>query len=109
MLTFKPHGDLAIANGIAHLLLKNGTYDKAFVEKHCNFRKDTAEPSLNGQPMNFDEYRAAMEQYTPEEWQTRVDLAAAYRLREALRGRKVALILSGGNCSLAHLREALAL
>lgn len=30
----KPHGDLAIANGIAHLLVNNGTYDKAFVEKH---------------------------------------------------------------------------
>ena len=34
-------------------------------------------------------------------------LAAAYRLREALRGRKVAIICSGGNCSLEHLRQAL--
>ena len=36
-------------------------------------------------------------------------LAAAYRMREALRGKKVALILSGGNCSLEHLRQALTL
>jgi threonine dehydratase len=35
-------------------------------------------------------------------------LAAAYRMREKLRGRKVAIICSGGNCSLEHLRQALA-
>jgi threonine dehydratase len=34
--------------------------------------------------------------------------AAAYNLREALEGKKVALICSGGNTSLQHLREALA-
>ena len=36
-------------------------------------------------------------------------LAAAYRLRDQLKGRKVALICSGGNTSLDHLRLALAL
>lgn len=35
-------------------------------------------------------------------------LALAYQLREQLRGRKVALMLSGGNSSLEHLRRALA-
>ncbi len=34
--------------------------------------------------------------------------AAAYNLREELEGKKVALICSGGNTSLQHLREALA-
>lgn len=34
-------------------------------------------------------------------------LAAAYRLREELAGKKVGLVCSGGNTSLAHLREAL--
>lgn len=34
-------------------------------------------------------------------------LAAAYRLREDLRGKRVGLICSGGNTSLNHLREAL--
>jgi threonine dehydratase len=34
-------------------------------------------------------------------------LAAAYRMRASLSGRKVALILSGGNTSLAHLKDAL--
>jgi threonine dehydratase len=35
-------------------------------------------------------------------------LAAANRMREQLRGKKVALICSGGNSSLEHLRQALA-
>ena len=34
-------------------------------------------------------------------------LAAAYRMRSELRGRRVALICSGGNSSLEHLRQAL--
>ncbi len=35
-------------------------------------------------------------------------LAAAYRLREELAGKQVGLICSGGNTSLAHLKQALA-
>lgn len=65
-LQFAPHSDLAIANGIAHLLLKNGTYDREFVERHCSFRKDSDPPVLEGAAMTFDEYRAALEPYTPE-------------------------------------------
>jgi threonine dehydratase len=34
-------------------------------------------------------------------------LAAAYRLRDELKGRKVGLICSGGNVSLEQLRRAL--
>jgi len=34
-------------------------------------------------------------------------LAAAYQMREALAGKRVGLICSGGNTSLAHLRQAL--
>jgi hypothetical protein len=30
-------------------------------------------------------------------------------MREELKGKKVALICSGGNCSLEHLRQALAI
>ncbi|MBT3218559.1 MAG: molybdopterin-dependent oxidoreductase [Proteobacteria bacterium] len=65
-LQFNPHSDLAIANGIAHLLLKNGTWDKSFVEKHCAFRGDSEPPSLKGQAISFDQYRAGLEAYTPE-------------------------------------------
>ena len=65
-LQFSPHTDLAIANGIAHLLIKKGTYDKEFVRKHCNFRQDTKPGKLKGQPMTFEAYKKAMALYTPE-------------------------------------------
>ncbi|MFU8806911.1 MAG: molybdopterin-dependent oxidoreductase, partial [Bradymonadaceae bacterium] len=65
-MEFRPQSDLAIANGIAHLLLKNETWDKEFVEKYCNFRGASEPPTLNGQAITFDEYRKSMERYTPE-------------------------------------------
>lgn len=65
-LEFRPQSDLAIANGIAHLLIKNGTYDKDFISKFCNFRKDTDSPSLFGQASTFEEYSKLLEEYTPE-------------------------------------------
>ena len=65
-LNFKPHSDLAIANGIAHLLLKNGTWDKDFVDEHCAFRADSNPPELFGAAISFDEYKKRMEEYTPE-------------------------------------------
>ena len=67
VIRFEPNTDLAVANGIAHLLLENGTWDQDFVEKHCAFRKDTDDkPSLFGQPSTFEEYKAALAEYTPE-------------------------------------------
>jgi nitrate reductase (cytochrome) len=69
-LQFNPNSDLAIANGIAHLLIKNGTYDRDFVERFCNFRKDSVDdkgqPVLTGQPMSFEEFCSELERYTPE-------------------------------------------
>ncbi|NUQ66960.1 MAG: molybdopterin-dependent oxidoreductase [Phycisphaerales bacterium] len=67
-LQFNPQSDLAIANGIAHLLLKNGTYDKRYVEKFCNFRQlDPEKPDvMQGKPMTFAEYESALAEYTPE-------------------------------------------
>jgi threonine dehydratase len=35
-------------------------------------------------------------------------LAAAYKMREQLQGQRVGIVCSGGNASLAHLRQALA-
>jgi len=65
-LQFRPHSDLAIANGIAHLLIRNGTWDKSFVDAHCNFRAPSDPPALTGKAITFDEYRAMVEVYTPE-------------------------------------------
>ncbi|MPZ44104.1 MAG: pyridoxal-phosphate dependent enzyme [Betaproteobacteria bacterium] len=61
-----------------------------------------------------DEIRQAMvwmieRAHTLAEGAGAAPLAAAYRMRAELRGRKVALICSGGNSSLEHLRQALAL
>lgn len=60
-----------------------------------------------------DEIRQAMvwmieRAHTLAEGAGATPLAAAYRLRASLQGRRVALICSGGNTSLDHLAEALA-
>lgn len=65
-LPFKPHTDLAIANGIAHLLIKNDTYNKEFVSNYCNFRAASDPPNLFGKAITFDEYKKSVEKYTPE-------------------------------------------
>jgi nitrate reductase NapA len=65
-LQMKPHGDLAIANGVAHLLLERGTFDKAFVDAHCAFRGASDPPTLEGKAITFDEYKASVAPYTPE-------------------------------------------
>lgn len=66
-LEMKGHGDLAIANGIAHLLIKNGTYNRKFVESFCSFKApDDANPNLHGKPISFEEYKNLLDPYTPE-------------------------------------------
>lgn len=65
-LEFRPHSDLAIANGIAHLLIENEQYDREFVENHCNFRAPSDPPSLFGKAIDFEEYKAQVKRYTPE-------------------------------------------
>ena len=66
-LEMKGHGDLAIANGIAHLLIKNGTYNRKFVESFCSFKApDDENPNLHGKAISFDDYKAFLEPYTPE-------------------------------------------
>ena len=65
-LRFRPHTDLAIANGIAHLLVKRGTWDRDFVSEHCAFRADSDPPKLFGKAITFEDYAASLEPYTPE-------------------------------------------
>ena len=79
-LNFHPHTDLAIANGIAHLLLKNGTYSKTFVETYCNFRADSDPPALKGKAITFEEYRQQLAKYTPE-YVERVSGVPAQKIR----------------------------
>ena len=66
-LEMKGHGDLAIANGIAHLLIKNETYDQEFVKEFCSFKApDDENPNLHGKPISFEEYKKLLEPFTPE-------------------------------------------
>jgi len=64
-LAMQPHGDLAIANGVMHLLLKRGTWDKQFALRHCAFRAASDPPTLNGKAIDFATFEAALEKYTP--------------------------------------------
>ncbi len=65
-LEMRPHTDLAIANGIAHLLLRNNRFDRRFVENHCAFKADANPVTLHGRAITLDEYRKMLEPYTPE-------------------------------------------
>lgn len=77
----KPHGDLAVANGIAHQLLARKTYRQDFIEKYCNFRADAPPErfdqlkdwadyktfgTLTGKPISFAAYEKMLAPYTPE-------------------------------------------
>ena len=68
VLLMKPQGDLAIANGILHLLLRDDTYHHEFVEQHCAFRaaEDDDHPTLQGRAIELSELRTRLEPYTPE-------------------------------------------
>lgn len=65
VLLMKPQGDLAIANGLLHLLIARGTYDKEFVEKYCAFRGESDPPSLNGKAISFEDFKREIAEYTP--------------------------------------------
>jgi nitrate reductase (cytochrome) len=65
VLRFKPQTDLAIACGIAHLLLENGTWNREFVEAHCAFRAPSEPATLQGKAISFEEYRKLLAPYTP--------------------------------------------
>ncbi len=65
-LQFNPHTDQLIANAVMNALIQRGTYDKAFVEKHCAFRKDSDPADLFGQAIPFDEFARGISEYTLE-------------------------------------------
>ena len=66
-LQMKPHGDVAIALGIMHLLIASENYDKSFVSKHCAFRAPESEsPTLEGVAITEQEFRKRIARYTPE-------------------------------------------
>jgi nitrate reductase NapA len=79
---FEPNSDLAIANGILHLLLKRGDVDRAFIEENCVFRRGIEDVEQIGygcfgdqtekytfkdeaRESSFEDFVSALEEYTP--------------------------------------------
>lgn len=75
-ILFRPQTDLAIANAICYEIVKNGWYNEAFIEQHCNFFKGLTnigyglndKESFKDQPqkITLGEYRKLLADYTPE-------------------------------------------
>jgi len=76
VLLMKPQGDLAIANGIIRHLIVHGKVDRDLVDNHCTFRAGLENPGYGTEdhfkfkeqafPLTFDEYRLAVDEYTPQ-------------------------------------------
>ncbi len=75
-IIFKPQTDLAIANGIAYLLIRDNSIKKDFIKKHCLFKKgrenigygleDGFAFKEEAREVDFDTYRDYVSLYTPE-------------------------------------------
>ena len=75
-IIFKPQSDLAIANGIANLLIKNDTINADFIKNHTLFKKGKEDIGygLNdkfvftdeAKEVEFDDYKTYVSRYTPE-------------------------------------------
>ena len=76
-IRFRPQTDLALANGIAHLLLEKGTYDKEFVERYCAFRAPDDAKTLLGKAITLEDYKRQMAEYTPEKVEAITGVSAA--------------------------------
>ncbi|MDR3672202.1 MAG: molybdopterin-dependent oxidoreductase [Holophaga sp.] len=75
-LVMAPQSDLAIANGIANLLLKQGAIDREFIARHVVFKRgkeqigyglaDKSSFTDAAVKVPFEEYAAYLETYTPD-------------------------------------------
>ncbi len=75
-IIFKPQADLALANGIAHLLIQKGRVNNEFVGRHTVFKRGKENPGyglednfkFREQPelTDFESYRKYVSRYSPE-------------------------------------------
>lgn len=73
---FKPQTDLAIANGIANLLVQRGTTNSSFIQNHTLFKagkenigyglEDNFTFQEEARTVSFDEFKTYVATYTPE-------------------------------------------
>ncbi|MDR2489435.1 MAG: molybdopterin-dependent oxidoreductase [Desulfovibrio sp.] len=69
-VSFKPGTDLALMNGMAHVIIREELDDARFHGKYCNFVK-------GNDPVNFEEYKKFLDDYTPEKVESITDVPAA--------------------------------
>ncbi|MEE9270739.1 MAG: molybdopterin-dependent oxidoreductase [Candidatus Krumholzibacteria bacterium] len=75
-IIFKPQSDLAIANGIANLLIQKGQINEKFLSKHALFKKgrenigygleDKSVFKEKAEVIEFDAFKESVAHYTPE-------------------------------------------
>ncbi len=73
---FKPQADLALANGIAHVIVREKLYDKAFLAENVTLKKgktnigygveDKFSFTDKGEEISFHEYSEFLKDYSPE-------------------------------------------
>jgi nitrate reductase NapA len=71
-----PQGDLALANAIAHCLVRDGRVDRPFIEKHVVFKRgktglgygleDDFQFQDQAERISFEDYARFLEEYSPE-------------------------------------------
>ncbi|MFQ5738825.1 MAG: molybdopterin-dependent oxidoreductase [Acidobacteriota bacterium] len=75
-LQFKPNSDLALANAVAHCLVRDGKIDRDFLARHVVLKKGRTQIGYGledgfrfkdePQPISFDEYRRFLNDYSPQ-------------------------------------------
>ena len=90
-IPFKPHGDLAALNAIAHVILRDNLYDQAFIDKNTVFKRGTENAPYGlkdketfddvAKPLTFDQYKELMKPMTPE-WAEKICGIPAKKLVE---------------------------
>ena len=75
-IPFKPQTDLALMNGLAHVIVRDKLYDENFMKHHVVFKKgkekigygleDKFKFADEAKKISFEEYAASLKPYTPE-------------------------------------------
>lgn len=86
-ILFRPQTDLAVANAIAHEIVRNGWVNRAFVDKHVSFHagktgigygtEDRFAFEDEARTISFDEYVRLLDDYTPEKVEATSGVRAA--------------------------------
>ena len=73
---FRPNTDLAIANGICHILIKEGSINKTFIEKYCTIMQGKTNIGYGledgfafkdkGEKVSFQDLEKFLRDYSPE-------------------------------------------